>query len=106
MTIEEFIEARLGEWETAASDAVDGDERELREEGERAEWEWARFQLSRYNGRRIGHTFQPGAPTPTDMQRVCAALRLALEFWQGLTRLRTIAAIWSDHPDYREEWRS
>jgi hypothetical protein len=102
MTIEEFIEARLDERETGANEAIELER--YSEPGDEIEYQWARFLRSKTSNMVMSSMFIPGAPDPREVLRQCAALRLALEFWQGLTRLRTIAAIWSDHPDYQQEW--
>ncbi|HMH59024.1 MAG TPA: DUF6221 family protein [Galbitalea sp.] len=102
MTIEEFIEARLDEREEAAT-AVLEHEGSWRADGFELEYSWVRF-IGPPGRPNQSSTFWSGAPTPAEVLRQCAALRLALEFWQGLTRLRTIAAIWSDHRDYQQDW--
>jgi hypothetical protein len=63
------------------------------------------FILRQVEARLPGGLWHIARHDPARVLRQCAALRLALEFWRGLTRLRTIAAIWSDHPDYRPEWK-
>jgi hypothetical protein len=127
MTIEEFIEARIAEDESVAKAATDAPWSYNRAK----QWhDGADFETLTNGQEFVGYggpspfrgciatTGDAGDPQsmadaehiarhdPARVLRQCAALRLALEFWQGLTRLRTIAAIWSDHPDYREEWRS
>ena len=102
MTIEEFIAARLGEREEAANEAIRLETIWARDDYA-LEYEWVRFRRTP-GGQTASSMFVAGAPAPAEVLRQCAALRLALEFWQGLTRLRTIAAIWANHPDYQQEW--
>ncbi|MGI5139281.1 MULTISPECIES: DUF6221 family protein [unclassified Streptomyces] len=49
---------------------------------------------------------------PARVLRQTAVLRDGVDLWSRMVGsharacLRAVAAIWADHPDYREEWRS
>ncbi|MGV9664446.1 DUF6221 family protein [Nocardia niigatensis] len=118
MTIEEFIEARIDKQQEAAEFALQL-EHDFRDSGRVIKYEWVRFV--RRPGVHTGSSsvFVPGAPTPAQSLRQCAALRHAIAAIRlshaqpdgsGLDEanlerdLRPIAAIWSDHPGYRREW--
>lgn len=132
MTIEEFIEARTGELEKAANEAVELEEMSAID-GYGFEYRWARFRTR--NGKaQASYTFEPGSPTPDEVLRQCNANRALLEQYASAKRrfpdpptgdepysrsgieamaqfdflralIRYTAAIWSDHPDYRQEWK-
>ncbi|MFD9614881.1 DUF6221 family protein [Streptomyces sp. NPDC059083] len=96
MTIEEFIAARLAEDEAVAREASDPGMYDP-EDAERAIGTAAYDHLARHN--------------PARVLRQCAMMRIALNWYlnddemvMGAT-IRAIAAIWSDHPDYQQEWK-
>ncbi|MGW4125470.1 DUF6221 family protein [Nocardia sp. NPDC004711] len=121
MTIEKFIEARLAERAAAANKALDlatffpPDEFDL-------DYQWVRFTRRRVRSVRrpgedlaLSSSFAPGAPSPREVLRECAALRVVLEFGAALISasqqvefendvLLPVASIWAEHPDYRTEW--
>ncbi|MTE11824.1 DUF6221 family protein [Nocardia aurantiaca] len=118
MTIEEFIEARIDKQQEAAEFALQL-EHDFRDTGRVINYEWVRFVRRHGVHTAPSSVFLPGAPTPAQTLRQCAALRHAI----GLIRLahvqsdgysvdevsleldlRPVAAIWSDHPDYCPEW--
>ncbi len=124
MTIEEFIEARLAEDEATAHAATQGD----------WEWqqhntdEWCLRAGDASVIRAVSYEtpcLEVGDADeehiarhdPARVLRQCAAIRAAVEAidefcddpYPSKVRivakaLRPIAAIWSDHPDYQEEW--
>lgn len=128
MTIVEFINARLDEAESAARAELELQER-LFPAGEcTVEYAWSR--LTRHTSGGSGSAFVPGAPSPAwviadvnakrgilDLHSALDARRAAfsehdlgtshteagLESYDHV--LRHLAAVNSDHPDYREEWR-
>lgn len=104
MTIVEFIEQRLEEREAAANEAVES-EHESAIEGRGFEYRWVRLQTR--DGKPTGsHAFEPGSPSPAEVLRQCAAMRVALEFYVNddesvmAATINAIAAIWSDHSDH------
>jgi len=110
MTIEEFIEARIAERETAASEAV---ELEQKYTPEGCSFQWVKM-LVKPDGRGQGsYTFEPD---PHEVLRQCAALRQAVEAarltgtcspdaWTLADEvLAALARMWSNHPDYQQEW--
>ncbi|MGW4125072.1 DUF6221 family protein [Nocardia sp. NPDC004711] len=127
MTIEGFIEARLSEREAAANQALDlemsfsPDEFDL-------DYQWVRFVRRRVRSvRRPGgdrahsSNFAPGAPSPREVLLECVAMRALvrstrrrIEHGWGYhdneylieADLAPLAAIWSEHPDYQQEWKS
>jgi len=113
MTIEEFIEARLAEDEQIARAAAgapwvaeaDIPRSILVSSVAKAENKQMFGRLG-YVGSAEHEEYRQHIVRhdPARVLRQCAALRLVLGFWRGLTRLRTIAAIWSDHPDYQQDW--
>ncbi|WP_280317279.1 DUF6221 family protein [Nocardia wallacei] len=124
MTIEEFIEARIAEREERARTTIEIDQK-YTADGYSHEYEWASILVNPQGKRQGSFTFAPGAPSPDEVLRQCAAIRASVEalraFGNGhasgelklgqrdrdayiAMQLHPIAAIWSDHPDYREEW--
>ncbi|WP_280465637.1 DUF6221 family protein [Nocardia brasiliensis] len=107
MTIEEFIAARVDELEQDAHGAVAGEVARLASDGcpiTATELLWG-----------------PGSEEWQEPFRVVAAYRallrsVRLRIWQAFASnsavhdeqvrldLMPLAAIWSDHPDYRREW--
>lgn len=119
-TIEEFIEARLAEDERLAQDAS---------EQPGPVWDHALYEdyPGIYSSQIVcedelfAHVdYEPPAEhiarhDPARVLRQCAALREVLGFGAALTSasqqidfentvLLRIAAIWSDHPEYQQEW--
>lgn len=119
MTIMDFLEARLAEDEAAATAEVDLVAATYgKVPGEfKIHYEWARHTAHVENGAR-GASFAPGAPDPARVLREVAAKRSLVELYGALsaqwapnvdygfayTALRTLAAIYSSHPDYQQEW--
>jgi hypothetical protein len=115
MTIEEFIEARISERETAANEALEL-EQPLEDKFE-YHYQWRRFLRRPSLPRWFRALSVPGAPSPREVLRQCAAVRELLNVASDVDALysiaaedaadsirRTIAAIWDDHPDYLQEW--
>jgi hypothetical protein len=111
-TIEEFIEARIAERETSANEAIRLEA--ILSDRTRLEYEWVRLRRSP-SGQVVSSMFVAGAPAPAEVLRQCAASRALVESAGGCSwcdtfdderkaMLKTTAAIWSDHPDYQEEW--
>ncbi|MVU78215.1 hypothetical protein GPX89_13290 [Nocardia sp. ET3-3] len=126
MTIEEFIEARIAEDERVARKAGEQPgpiwDHALREsypgiythEIDCEEEVFARVDYEPTADHIVSHD-------PARVLRQCAAMRSALETfetfgeaaelptigWIGLRNgvIRSLAAIWSDHPDYRDDWK-
>ncbi|WP_063017172.1 MULTISPECIES: DUF6221 family protein [Nocardia] len=124
MTIVEFIEARLAEDERIAQESDAGD----------GEWvyseQWDRVSTSQEDLYTLYHAEHIARHDPARVLRQVAALRgvvdnlrtipglraaLEAEFGSEDTAeeiraagpdLRGIAAIWSDHPDFRPEWNT
>lgn len=132
MTIVEFLEARIAEDEAAAKVEVDLIAATFgKVPGEfEIHYEWARHTAHVGNGAR-GASFASGAPDPARVLREVAAKR-ELVAGEGFDRcqghpkpwmrhgqygagfcftppegsvLYVLAAIYSDHPDFNEEWR-
>jgi hypothetical protein len=119
MTIEEFIEARIAEDEQAAARASIEYEYET--------WTASEDSVSTITNSNIAHTVEAtynsdvadhiARHDPARAMRQCAAIRELINVASDVDALysiaaedaadsirRTIAAIWSDHPDYRQEW--
>ncbi|MGW3545882.1 DUF6221 family protein [Nocardia niigatensis] len=102
MRIEEFIEARVAE-----------DERIARESGG-GEWDydaqWDRVNTAEDSLYTLYHAEHIARHDPARVLRQCAMMRIALGWYldddEHVMRatIRAIAAIWSDHPDYQQEW--
>lgn len=144
VTIEEFIEARIGEDETIARGAIDpnrpgtnwywatthdgtpvpdGEEAQPLDEGHHLSLRTLEEFPPVWDPSRTLPAFIIGADggfpgglrhiarhDPARVLRQCAAFRVALHWYvnddemvMGGT-IQAIAAIWSDHPDYRKEW--
>ena len=109
MTIEEFIEARLAEDEAAARKAADFPY------DDPSDAPWIAMQLKTQRGIAMTSDAHFARHEPARALRDCAAWRGVLRFVSILDGaherdeadelvLRPLAAIWSDHPDYRQEW--
>ncbi|MBF6573753.1 DUF6221 family protein [Nocardia farcinica] len=104
MRIEEFIEARLAEDEAAARKAADFPY------DAPSDAPWVSMQLRVRRGVAMTSDEHFARHDPARVLRQVAATRVALSWCldddavvMGPT-IRAIAAIWSDHPDYRPEW--
>lgn len=104
MRIEEFIEARLAEDESAARKAADFPY------DAPSDAPWVSMQLRVRRGVAMTSDEHFARHDPARVLRQVAATRVALSWYldddavvMGPT-IRAIAAIWSDHPDYRPEW--
>ena len=102
LTITEFLEARIAEDEALATSAIrDAEDRDL------ATWEVDALEI----GGSLPGPQMTARFSPARVLAECAAKRAMVELsvnWDGYTRqtdiLRTLAAVYKDHPDYREEW--
>lgn len=117
MTIEEFIAARLDDDERIARAATQGN------------WEWQQHKTDEWCLRagdtpviralsyetpclEVGDADEDhiARHDPARVLRQCAAMRVALDWYINddemvmAATINAIAAIWSDHPDYREDW--
>lgn len=122
MTLTEFLLARIAEDEASAREAI-AHENAIRDV--RPDWEYLYTWALMYNasGGGVGHSFQPGAPTPGRVVAECEAKRRIVQehtpvdeepgnwcndcssdVWPCPT-MAALASIYADHPDYREEWR-
>lgn len=132
MTIEEFIEARIAEDETTARAAIGqrGDEHakwhvsgphqakgvesgghlENIWEGEPQEWVDTLTVVYGEGSPSDEQADHIARHDPARVLRQCAAFRVALEWYRDddyvvmAPTIKAIAAIWSDHPDYQQEW--
>ncbi|MBF6374481.1 DUF6221 family protein [Nocardia farcinica] len=109
MRIEEFIEARLAEDESAARKAADFPY------DAPSDAPWVSMQLRVRRGVAMTSDEHIARHDPARVLRQVAALRATLEHVERMVSpsqqieaeedvLYPIAAIWSDHPDYQPEW--
>ncbi|MFE3255754.1 DUF6221 family protein [Nocardia sp. NPDC059091] len=123
MDISAFIAGRLDKQQEAAEFALTL-ERDFRDTGRVIKYEWVRHVRRRGSRTAPSSVFLPGAPTPKELLRHQAALRLILgqhtpdagghcsvcrqpdsrgghepAAWPCPT-VRAVAGIWSDHRDY------
>ncbi|MEU6582770.1 DUF6221 family protein [Nocardia sp. NPDC046763] len=117
MTVEDFIAARLTEREAVANEAIQR-ERASGSGKFDLEYQWVRF--TRGTGETVLSGFAPGAPSPDEVLRQCAAIRAIVAEhdlgtdpcdahgprFESVTcgTVRAIASIWSNHPGYQREW--
>lgn len=117
MTIEEFIKARIAEDEDIAAGAERGPRRDWAEDYGREFLVVSRVEagIPEFDVRSTAESQHIARHDPARVLRRCAALRSVLEFGAPLvsasqqiefedTVLLHVAAIWSDHHDYRPEW--
>lgn len=116
MTIEEFIEARIAEAEEAALEAADDGHDWLAEEETISLWPDDREPCDGFmTFPRKAHAYHATIHSPARVLRQCAAMRATVAYIEAMVSpsqqieaegdvLRPIAAIWSDHPDYLQEW--
>ncbi|MFE4462222.1 DUF6221 family protein [Nocardia tengchongensis] len=117
MTIEEFIARRLNR-QQAAAEFAQNLEHDFRDSGREIKYQWVRLVRPKGVRSAPSEVFIPGALTPHETLRQLAVLRLIFQehapdadrrcthdlvAWPCPT-VRSIAAIWSDHRDYRSEW--
>lgn len=113
--IVEFLRARLNEDEQAARAALAPEKMYTDDGGFTVEYQWARLTLHDSGGRGIGH--EPGAPSPARVLREVEAKRRILDLAGEISRsgaefaeqdyrtlTRSLAAVYSDHPDYQADW--
>jgi hypothetical protein len=126
MTLTEFLLARIAEdaeWAQEAIDLSDG-------LGVTREWRWVRlYGSANYPKNPSSSSFYSGAPSPARVLADCEAKRGAVTAaWDDLERIEGewgrcqsreqmdakddvpavvayLAAVYADHPDYREEWK-
>jgi hypothetical protein len=116
VTIDEFIKARIDELEEAASVAIEL-EQLAHVDGYEFEYQWARFRHRPRSSTNLGSMFVPGAPTPREVLRQCAAFRMLMDLVDGVVSespfltgkqwmdlYKPTAAIWSSHKDFKQEW--
>jgi len=112
VTIVEFLTARLDEAERPArlekqlADDFFGDAEFT------VEYQWAR--MTKHTNGSYGSSFSKGAPSPEFILADIAAKRAIVEVterWMAAgyptldVQLRILASVYSDHPDYRQEWK-
>ncbi|MFF3467785.1 DUF6221 family protein [Streptomyces sp. NPDC001984] len=107
----EFLRDRLDEDDETARKAI------VRRTGGEA-WSYDQPALRAQSGMVIAERIVPvlgehiARHDPTRVLRQTAVLRDRVDLWSRMVGsharacLRAVAAIWDDHPDYREEWRS
>ncbi|WP_280498378.1 DUF6221 family protein [Nocardia farcinica] len=105
MRIEEFIEARLAEDESAARKAADFPY------DAPSDAPWVSMQLLVRRGVAMTSDEHFARHDPARVLRQVAALREVVRVSAGTgdpvyedDLMRSVAAIWSDHPDYQPEW--
>ncbi|MEU1204303.1 DUF6221 family protein [Nocardia sp. NPDC005825] len=127
MTIEQFIDRRLEQQQEAAEFALQL-EHDFRDSGREIEYQWVRLVRPKHSRTAPSAVFVPGVLTPKQTLRHVAVLRLIFGehapdehhrcsvcrvadassddgtvAWPCPT-VREMAALWSDHRDYRAEW--
>ncbi|MGV9666951.1 DUF6221 family protein [Nocardia niigatensis] len=122
------MEARLAEREAAANEAIELEKYFAPSEFD-LEYQWVRFVHRRVRSvrrpggdRALSSSFAPGAPSPREVLRQCAALRTMLAAYRAADHdtdygadptewaalrdkvIIPMAAIWSTHQGYQQEW--
>lgn len=124
VTITDFIRARLAEDEATALAAINVQEEIYPAPGFEVRYEWAR--KTRHVSGGYGAEFVPGAPSPARVLAVIAAKRAVVALCVGTGyvddgpvpvgsappeaplawfTLAHMAAPYSSHPDYQQEWK-
>lgn len=114
--IVEFIDARLSDDEAAAREQIAIDRMFRDDEDMDVAYGWVMYAHDRASGGEATLTNSPGgAPSPDHVLRQVEALRTLVNahvsyYGAGndesfpVPTLNAIARIWSDHPDFRDEW--